>query len=330
MARTRKTAEALAETAAPLITYKGFKPDMSCRGFQYEMGKNYKVSGKIVACENGFHACEHPLAVLGHYPPATSVYAITEQRGPFAREDGSSDSKVASAEITVTARIELPELVAAAIKYVFERAKWISGPFASGKGEGVKETKDGGAATASGGWGAATASGWQGAATASGIGGAATASGIGGAATASGRWGAATASGWQGAATASGDWGAATASGWQGAATASGIGGAATASGRWGAATASGGWGAATASGRWGAATASGRWGAATASGWQGAATASGYEGKARGKDGCALFLVERSTSGEILNAWAGIVGKDGIKADTFYRLADGKPIEVA
>ncbi|MER8941305.1 hypothetical protein NKH82_17620 [Mesorhizobium sp. M0915] len=330
MARTKKTAEALAETAAPLITYKGFKPDMSCRGFQYEMGKNYKVSGKIVACENGFHACEHPLGVLGHYPPATSVYAITEQRGPFAREDGSSDSKVASAEITVTARIELPELVAAAIKYVFDRAKWISGPFASGKGEGVNETKDRGAATASGWQGAATASGDQGAATASGWQGAATASGWQGAATASGTRGAATASGRWGAATASGRWGAATASGWQGAATASGDWGAATASGTRGAATASGWQGAATASGRWGAATASGDQGAATASGDWGAATASGYEGKARGKDGCALFLVERSTSGEILNAWAGIVGKDGIKADTFYRLADGKPIEVA
>jgi hypothetical protein len=97
-----------------------------------------------------------------------------------------------------------------------------------------------------------------------------------------------------------------------------------------GAATASGRRGAATASGYQGAATASGDWGAATASGTQGAATASGFEGKARGKDGCALFLVERSTSGDIINAWAGIVGRDGIKPDQFYRLVDGKPVEVA
>ena len=132
--------------------------------------------------------------------------------------------------------------------------------------------------------------------------------------------GAATASGWRGAATASGTRGAATASGEQGAATASGYQGAATASG----------WrGAATASGDWGAATASGDWGAATASGTRGAATASGFEGKARGKEGCALFLAERSSSGEILHVWAGIAGRDGIKPDTFYRVVGGKPVEV-
>jgi len=70
--------------------------------------------------------------------------------------------------------------------------------------------------------------------------------------------------------------------------------------------------------------------GGATASGDWGAATASGYQGKARGKDGNALFLVERSEDdGSILCAWAGIVGQDGIKPDTFYRLVEGKPVEV-
>ncbi|RWC93860.1 MAG: hypothetical protein EOS73_35035, partial [Mesorhizobium sp.] len=188
MPRAKKaaTSESADQVEAPIVTYKGFNPDMTCRDFHYEIGKPYAISGKIIACENGFHACEHPLGVLGHYGPATSVYAVTEQRGPFARQAGSTDTKVASAEITVTMRIELPELIAAAVKYVFDRAKWISGSFATGDGEGVKATKDRGAATASGDWGAATASGYQGAATASGTQGAATASGYQGAATASG------------------------------------------------------------------------------------------------------------------------------------------------
>jgi hypothetical protein len=145
---------------------------------------------------------------------------------------------------------------------------------------------------------------------------------------------AATASGDQGAATASGTRGAATASGYQGAATASGYQGAATASGDQGAATASGYQGAATASGYQGAATASGTRGAATASGTRGAATASGFFGKVQGKEGSALFLVERladysENHGKILHVWAGIVGQDGIKADTWYTLRDGKPVEV-
>ena len=87
--------------------------------------------------------------------------------------------------------------------------------------------------------------------------------------------------------------------------------------------------GAATASGNGGAATASGDRGAATASGDWGAATATGNEGKVRGADGCALFLVERGDAGDILHSWAGIVGRDGIKSMTWYRLEDGKPVEV-
>ncbi|WP_246750313.1 DUF7666 domain-containing protein [Martelella lutilitoris] len=307
---------------------KGFDSDMKCRGYQYEVGNTYEHDGPVVACESGFHSIEgHPLEVFCYYAPATSKFCDVIAEGEIARH--SDDSKIASAKITIEAEIGLPVLVERAVKWVFDRAKWSEGTVATGDNEGAIAWGDQGAATASGRWGAATASGDQGAATASGRWGAATASGDQGAATASGRWGAATASGDQGAATASGRWGAATASGRWGAATASGDQGAATASGRWGAATASGDQGAATASGRWGAATASGRWGAATASGRWGAATASGDQGKARAKEGSAIFLVERNDDYEILNVFAGIAGRDGLKADTWYRLKDGKPVEV-
>lgn len=56
---------------------------------------------------------------------------------------------------------------------------------------------------------------------------------------------------------------------------------------------------------------------------------ATGGQGRAAGKEGCALFLIERDESWKIVNVWAGIVGRDGIKPDVFYTLIDGRPVEV-
>lgn len=57
---------------------------------------------------------------------------------------------------------------------------------------------------------------------------------------------------------------------------------------------------------------------------------ASGPGGKARGAEGCDLVLREFDGSGLVVARWIGTVGVDGIKGDTFYRLVDGKPVEVA
>ena len=184
-----------------ITTYKGFDQNMRCRGFQFEVGKEYKHEGEVKACTGGFHACEHPLDVLRYYPPNTSRFAIVQQHGDLSRHE--EDTKVASRSITVSAEINLAGLIKAAIEYTTSRCLPVDP-----KSPAFSDVKNG-AATASGPSGAATASGDSGAATASGPSGAATASGYSGAATASGYSGAATASGYSGAATASGPRGAA-------------------------------------------------------------------------------------------------------------------------
>lgn len=37
--------------------YKAFNPDMTCRGFQYEIGQTYEMEEEPIKCERGFHAC---------------------------------------------------------------------------------------------------------------------------------------------------------------------------------------------------------------------------------------------------------------------------------
>lgn len=97
-------------------SYKGFNKDMTCRDFQYKEGKEYETS-KAVVCNEGFHACEHPLDCLGYYPPSTSVYHEVEQTGEFSSDSGSRDSKIASTKIKIGAKLSIAGLVQAAIDF---------------------------------------------------------------------------------------------------------------------------------------------------------------------------------------------------------------------
>ena len=278
--------------------FKGFNKDLTCRGFQYKVGETYEEE-KAALCHAGFHACESPVACLQHYDPATSVYHEVELEEVSNEKD--TDTKRVGKKITIGAEIGIPEICRLTFEYVKEHCT------NENNAEAGKPATAGeyGAATA-GEYGAATA-GYRGAATA-GYRGAATA-GDSGAATA-GEYGAATA----------GDAGAATA-GNRGAATA-GYAGAATAGNR-GAATA-GEYGAATA-GEYGAATSRGK----SATGEQGLSVARGNNVRVRGGLGAVLVIAEENENDYSVKEFAAAIvdGKE-VKADTWYKLENGKLVE--
>jgi hypothetical protein len=324
--------------SVPVIqSIKGFDSNLACRGFQFEQGKTYEHTGPIAACLSGFHACTieaHPLEVLGYYPPAGSRYCLVEQTGATNSDD---DIKIASAKITIGIELSISDLTKRAIEWVFARAKKAEGSTATGTRGAASATGYQGAASATGYQGAASATGYQGAASATGTQGAASATGTRGAASATGTRGAASATGTQGAASATGTRGAASATGTRGAASATGYQGAASATGTRGAASATGTRGAASATGTRGAASATGTRGAASATGYQGAASAtgtrgaamaSGYAGTVSGVGGNAIFAVERDGRWNIVSVAAGIVGRDGINANTPYHCKGGKLVE--
>ena len=101
-------------------SYKGFNEDMTCRGFQFEEGKEYEQEGEIKACNSGFHACEYPLDCFGYYEPSKSVFHEVEQSGDISKH--ANDSKIASSKIKIGARLNFAGIVKASIEYVRERA----------------------------------------------------------------------------------------------------------------------------------------------------------------------------------------------------------------
>ena len=100
-------------------SYKGFDADLKCRGFQFEVGKEYHHQGNVLACWSGFHSCEYPLEVFSYYPPIGNRFAIVCASGNLSRNEG--DSKMASSDIAVIEEIDLHRLSSIAVDWVIDR-----------------------------------------------------------------------------------------------------------------------------------------------------------------------------------------------------------------
>ena len=168
--------------------YKGFKKDMTCRGFQYEEGKEYETD-KVEVCETGFHACEYPLDCFSYYAPSESVFHEVEQDGEISRK--GDDTKLASTKIKIGVSLNIAGMVKAAIEYTKSRTK-----------KEADSNSNYGASSATGDKGASSATGYKGASSATGYKGASSATGDYGASTATGNCGASSATGYKGASSA--------------------------------------------------------------------------------------------------------------------------------
>ena len=102
---------------------KGFNKDMTCRGMQYEEGKTYKMDEAPECCNNGYHFCENPVDCLGYYSPADSVYHKVEATGDISRDDNSKDTKIATNEIKIGAKIDFQTMVKLAIDFTLSHCK---------------------------------------------------------------------------------------------------------------------------------------------------------------------------------------------------------------
>ena len=99
-----------------IISYKGFNENMQCRGFQYEVGKEYEMDWDIKCCKRGFHACESPMEVWEYYDMLTSRFAKVEQSGKIDKEENST--KVCSSRIKIKAELKLADIIKLGVEWI--------------------------------------------------------------------------------------------------------------------------------------------------------------------------------------------------------------------
>ena len=99
-----------------ILAYKGFDVNLRCRGFQYEIGKEYELPEGVnpSLCNAGFHACENPADVFAYYAPSESRYCLVELSGQIVR----GDDKSCASRIKIVRELTLQELSEERRKYV--------------------------------------------------------------------------------------------------------------------------------------------------------------------------------------------------------------------
>ena len=285
--------------------FKGFNKDLTCRGFQYEEGKEFETE-RAECCEAGFHACEYPLDVFHYYSPAQSIFHEVEMSGDMDRE--TCDSKICSTKIKIGAKLSIAGLVKCAIDFTMARIN-----------KEASSDESYGASSATGDYGASSATGNYGASSATGDYGASSATGDYGASSATGYRGASSATGYRGASSATGDYGAS------------------SATGNYGASSATGNCGASSATGYRGASSVSDPTGVAVA--WGHEARAKGCKGShlilsdwrytgEKYSDGDYKHPYDKDCW-ELAGAVMVMVDGEKIKEDTYYRCIEGSVVEV-
>ena len=291
--------------------YKGFKKDMTCRGFQFEEGKAYHADTAVL-CHCGFHACLDPLDCLGYYDPCDSVYHEVEIDN--VSEQREDDTKVVAKDIKIGSRISIKDIVKESIDFTFSNVqKENNTDCASGYFSRQAASGDSSSQAASGNFSSQAASGYSSSQAASGHSSRQAASGYYSRQAASGHYSRQAASGDSSRQAASGHSSRQAASGYSSRQAASGYSSRQAASGY---------------SSRQ---AASGDYSSQETTGKNCVMMSAGNEGQAKGKIGSWIVLTEWKSRGNesIPTVVAKRIDGTEVKEDTWYTLKNGEFVEV-
>jgi hypothetical protein len=102
--------------------YKAYDKPLTCKGFKFEEGKEYKED-KAICCYSGFHFCENPLDVLNYYNLCESDFTEIEAIGNIHKNENSEDTKAATDKIKIGAKLDLAGFIKASFSYISEKCK---------------------------------------------------------------------------------------------------------------------------------------------------------------------------------------------------------------
>lgn len=90
--------------------YKAFDSDMTCRGFQYEIGETYTLEDpdSLKICESGFHFCPDIVSCYGYYP-ANEATRICEVEALGEIQESDEGDKMVTNKIKIIREITGPE-----------------------------------------------------------------------------------------------------------------------------------------------------------------------------------------------------------------------------
>ncbi|MFR0985250.1 MAG: hypothetical protein ACLSFZ_00590 [Frisingicoccus sp.] len=101
--------------------YKGFRKDLTCKGYQYQEGVVNRTS-QANCKRNGFHCAENPLDCLWHYNDwKDSVYYMVEAGGDMDEDD--YDSKISCTELRLVKKLSLLELLVEGAGYMIRHSE---------------------------------------------------------------------------------------------------------------------------------------------------------------------------------------------------------------
>jgi len=88
--------------------YKAFNSDLTCRGFQFEIGKTYEHEGEIEPCESGFHFCKNLVDCYKFYDMSDETRICkVEAVGNIKTDD---EVKYCTDKITILSEVKNPRL----------------------------------------------------------------------------------------------------------------------------------------------------------------------------------------------------------------------------